>query len=82
MFHRRIATLANNIGGPELLAQRDAVGMAPEKNDPFGAAASGGNHTAQANGAIANHGRRLAWSDSGRNGGVMPGRHHVRQSEQ
>ena len=56
--------------------------MAAEDEDPLGAETPGGDHAAEADGAVADDGHVLAGSDPRGAGGVVPGAHHVGEREQ
>ena len=56
--------------------------MAAHDDDLLGAEALGGDHAAQADGAVANHRDALARADRGGNRRVVPGAHHVGEREQ
>ena len=74
---RLVAALAHDVGGAELARQRDPVGVAAEDDDLLGAEALGGDHAAQADGAVADDGHRLAGADlrgDHRRGGRSPSR--------
>jgi hypothetical protein len=76
-----LTTLADDIRRAELLAESDSVGMMAEEDDLLGAETSGGDDTAQADGAVADNGDALATPDLRAEGRVVAGRHHVRQGE-
>ena len=50
---------------PNSFAERDPVGVAAEEDDLLGAEPLGGDHAAQADGAVADDGHRLAGADPG-----------------
>jgi hypothetical protein len=77
-----LATLANDIGGSELLPEREPVGVVAEQDDPLGAEPFRGDHAAETDGAVADDGDPLPRPDLGRDGGVVPGAHHVSEREQ
>ena len=53
---RLLAALADDVGGAELAGERDPVGVAAQDDDLLGAEALGGDHAAQADGAVADDG--------------------------
>ena len=74
---RFLAALAHDIGGAELLAERDPLRVAAEQDDPVGAQALRRDHPAQPDGAVADDGDGLAGADSAppvRRGGRCPSR--------
>ena len=79
---RLVAALADDVGGAELLSERDALGVVAEQDDLLGAEPLRGDHAAEADGAVADDGDRLAGRDPGRDGGVVAGSHHVGQRQQ
>ena len=78
---RLIAALADDVGGAELARQRGPVDVTPEEDDLLGAEAPGGDHPAQADGAVTDDGDRLSGADLGDDRSVMAGAHHVREGE-
>jgi hypothetical protein len=54
-----LATLANDIGGSELLPERDPLGVVAKQDDPLGAEPLRGDHAAEVDGAVADDGDRL-----------------------
>jgi hypothetical protein len=56
--------------------------MSTQDDDPLGAEAAGSDQAAQADGAVADDGDRLAGPDAGGEGRVMASRHHVGEREQ
>ena len=79
---RLLAALADDVGRAELSRQRDPVGMAAEEDDLLGAEPLGGDHAAQADGAVADDGHGLARADLGGDGRVVARPHHVGEGEQ
>ena len=77
-----VAALADDVRCAELLSERDPIWMAAEENDLLGPEASGGDHAAQADGAVANDGGGLARTYLGGEGRVVACSHHVREREQ
>ena len=67
---------------PNSRAERDPVGVAAEQDDLLGAEPLGGDHAAQADGAVADDGDRPARADPGGERRVVAGPHHVREGEQ
>ena len=55
--------------------------MTAEDDDPLGAEPAGGDHAAQADGAVADNSDGLASADLGGQGRVMAGAHHVGKRE-
>ena len=55
-----VAALGDDVGGAELAAEVGAVRVAAHQDDPLGAEPLGGQHGAQADGAVADHGDRGA----------------------
>ena len=78
----RVAALAHDIGGAERAPERDARGVTAQEDDLLGAQAPGGNHAAQADGAVAHDGGGLARTYLGGAGRVVACSHHVREREQ
>ena len=56
--------------------------MVPEQDDLLGAAASRGDHTAQAYRAVADDGSRSTGRNSGCKRRMVAGGHHVRKGQQ
>jgi hypothetical protein len=79
---RLVAAFTHHVGRPELLRERDPVWMTAEENDPLGIEASGGDHSAQPDGAVADHRDSLPRTDLGAESRVMAGSHYVREREQ
>ena len=77
-----LAALAHDVGGAELLPQRGPLGVAAEQEDPLGAETLRRDHTAQPDGAVADHGDRLAGANLRRQGRVVAGSHHVGEGQQ
>ena len=77
----RLSALADDVGGAEIPRQRDAVGVTAEQDDPFRAQSTGGDDPAEADRAVADHGRDLARADLRGARGVVPCAHHVRKRE-
>ena len=74
---RLLAALADDVRCAELLGERDPVGMTAEEDDPLGAEPLRGDHAAEADGAVADDGRRLCPARParrGRRGGRCPSR--------
>ena len=74
---RFLAALAHDVGGAELLPERGPLRVAAEQDDPLGAEALRRDHTAQPDGAVADHGDRLATDQPSRRqrrGGRFPSR--------
>ena len=74
---RLLAPLADDVGGAELLRERDPVGVTAEDDDLLRAEALGRDHAAQPDGAVADDGRRSCRADprgDGRRGGRSPSR--------
>ena len=57
------APLAHNIGGAELLSERDPLRVAAKQDDPVGAETLRCDHAAEPDGAVADDGDRLAGAD-------------------
>lgn len=64
-FDRRIAAFADDIGRTKRACQRDAVGVTPKHDDPFGTEPAGRNDAARADRAVSDHGHRFARTDTG-----------------
>ena len=79
---RLVAALADDVGRAELARERDAVGVAAQHDDLLGAEPAGGDHAAEADGAVADDRHDLAGADPGGEGGVVARSHHVREREQ
>jgi len=77
-----LTALADGIGRAELPREFDAVGVAAEDDDLLGAEALGGDHAAQADGAVADDGDGLARPHVGAERGMVACRHHVAECEQ
>jgi hypothetical protein len=74
---RLLASLAHDLRCAEFFRECDAVGMAPQDDDLLGAEAPGGDHAAQADGAVPDDGHRLPGTDLRGDSGVMARPHHV-----
>ncbi len=74
---RLSAALGDDVGGAELAGQVGALLVAAEDDDALGAEAPGGDHAADADGAVADHGGGDAGTHPRRDGGVVTGPHHV-----
>ncbi len=72
-----ITTLCDNIGCAELQRELLARLMAAHRDDAFGAELPGGEHRAEADGAVADDRHRLAGAGIGRHGAEPPGAEHV-----
>ena len=79
---RFLAALAHDVGGAELLAERDPLRVVAEQDDPLGAEPLRGDHAAQPDGAVADDGDGLAGTDLRGECGVVAGAHHVGEREQ
>ena len=79
---RLVAALAHDVGGAELLAERDPVGVLPQQDDPLGPEPLRGDHTAQAYGAVADDRDGLAGADLRRERSMVAGAHHVGERQQ
>lgn len=77
-----LAALGDDVGGAELARERDAVLVAAHDDDLLGPEALGGDHTAQADGAVAHHGHPLAGADPGDHRRVVARPYHVREGQQ
>ena len=77
-----VAPLGDHVGGAELPAQVGAVLVVSHQHDPLGAEPPGGQHRAQPDRAVADHGHRRARADPGLHRGVVPGGEHVGQGQQ
>jgi hypothetical protein len=76
-----VATLTDDVGRAELSRQRNPVRVAAENDDLLRAEAPGGDHPAQADGAVTDHGDRFSAADLGDDRGMMARTHHVRERE-
>ena len=76
-FDRFLAALAHDVRRAECFRQRDAIGMATQNDDLFGAEALGGDDAAQADRAVADHGHFFSVVDSCHSRRMMAGSHHV-----
>jgi hypothetical protein len=79
---RLIAALGDHVGGHELVRKCDPVFVAAEDDDRLGTQAPGGDHAAEADGAVADDGDALAEADDGGHRRVVAGTQHVREREQ
>jgi hypothetical protein len=66
-------------GGAELARERDPLGVAAEDDDLLCVEPLGGDHAAEADGAVADDGCGLARADASGDGRVVAGAHHVRE---
>ena len=78
---RLVAALADDVGRAELSRQRYPGRVAAKDDDLLGAEAPGGDHAAQADGAVTDDGDRLSAADLGDDRSVMGRAHHVREVE-
>jgi hypothetical protein len=53
----------------------------PEHDDPLGTETSSGDHAAQTHGAVTDHGYRRPDADARSQGGMVTGRHHIRECQ-
>jgi hypothetical protein len=72
-----LAALAHLVGGPEAPGDGQPVVVAPHDDDPLGPEPPGGQHGAEADGAVAHHDCRRAGPHAGAEGGVVAGAHDV-----
>jgi hypothetical protein len=79
---RLVAAFADDVGGAELVPERNALGVVAEQDDLLGAESLCGDHAAKANGAVADDRNRAAGRDPGRNGSVVAGPNHVGECQQ
>jgi hypothetical protein len=79
---RFLAPLAHDVGRAERLRERDPVGMTAEDDDLLRAEASGGDHAAEPDGAVADDRDGPAGTDLGGERRVVARRHHVGEREQ
>ncbi len=77
-----VAPFAHHVGRAEVPAQRDAIRVPAEQDDPLGAEPAGGDHGAQPHRPVAHHGDDRPRADPGGERRVVAGRHHVGQGEQ
>ena len=77
-----LATFAHDVGGSELLSERDPLRVAAEEDDPFSAEALRGDHAAESDSAVPHDGDGLAWTDLRRQRGVMTSSHDIGEREQ
>ena len=80
--HARVPALGDDVGRAERAGQLLARLVARHRDDPGGAEPRGGEHGAEADGAIPDDDDRAPRRDAGRDGGVVAGAHHVRQRQQ
>src|SRR5438876_3803896 len=76
-LNRLVASLADDVRCAEPPRQCDSVGMAAQDDDLLGAEAAGGNHTAQADGAVSDNSRCLPRANFGDDSRMMARPHHV-----
>jgi hypothetical protein len=79
---RFLAALRHDVRCTELLSKRRALRIAAEQDDGVSAEALRGDHTAQPDGAVTDHGDRFAGTHLRGKSGVVAGAHHVREREQ
>jgi hypothetical protein len=79
---RLVASLADDVCCAELSRQCNPVWMMAKEDDPLGAEASGGDHAAQADSAVADDGHGLDGTYRGAERRMVACRHHVREREQ
>jgi hypothetical protein len=77
-----VAALADDVGRAKFLREGDPVRVAAEQDDLLGAEAFRGDHTAKADGAVADDSNRRAPRDLRHDRGVVTCAHHVGQGEQ
>ena len=77
-----LAALGDDVGGPELPGDLLALLVARHRDHPLGAHLGGGQHAAQADGAVADHDDGVAGLHAGGDGAVPAGREHVGEGEQ
>ena len=80
--HALLAALGDHAGRAERARQRLPVGVAGHDHHLLGAEATGRDHRALADRAVADDDHRRARADAGRHGRVVPGAHHVREGQQ
>ena len=59
-FDALLAALGDHVGGAEFAAQIGAVGVPAHQDDPLGPEPLGGQHAAQSDRPVADHGHRVA----------------------
>jgi len=79
---RRITALGDDVGRAELASQRVARWVAGQRDDPPGAEAPGRDRRAQADGAIAHDGHRVARLHPGADRRMVAGAHDVGECDQ
>ena len=77
-----LATLGHDISRTEFAGERRAILVTAHGNNARGTAHLGGNHTAQANCAIAHDHGGVTGLDLGRNRRVITGGHHIGNGQQ
>src|SRR5207253_390075 len=74
--------LTDDVRGPERARKLDPSPMASQEDDPLGAEAIRGDHTAEANGAVTDYRDGLARCNACHDRGMVAGAHDVRKREQ
>jgi hypothetical protein len=81
-FNRRVATLADDVGGAEGARQSDAIGVTAEQDDPVGSEPTRRSHAAESDRAVSDDGDDVACTYPRRECGMVAGTHHVRERQQ
>ena len=81
-FHRIAAALLYDVGSAELFRERLSFRIPAEGNDPAGAQALGGDHSAETDGSIPDDGDYGAWFDARAHRGVVARAHHIGERRQ
>lgn len=79
---RLVAAFAYDVGCAELTRQGDPVGVAAEDDNLLSAEAPGGDHAAQADGAVTDDGRGLPRADPGGDGRMVARPHDIRKGQE